>query len=251
LRQERAADTLEAIMISRLSITLAASIMAASLFAPAAPAQGRGARGSAGAPRARSSFGLNGREGLARPYQRRLLNDSGFFLPPYFYSDDAEFDNVPLEPGAIPVQLIAAQAVSPPPPPPTPAEPLVLEIRDGQWVRVPTGSEIQAVPQTAKPDSAKAASPNSGIIELPGATPPAAALPPAVIVFRDGHTEEVAKYMIEGVDLYTTADYWTSGSWTRKIPLAQVDIPASLKLNKERGSKFNLPSGPNEVVVRF
>ncbi len=63
--------------------------------------------------------------------------------------------------------------------------------------------------------------------------------------------EELGKYMIQGVVLLTTADYWSTGSWTRKIPLAELDIPASLKLNRERGSKFNLPSGPNEVVVRF
>jgi len=30
-----------------------------------------------------------------------------------------------------------------------------------------------------------------------------------------------------------------------------LDIPASLKLNNERGAKFSLPSGPNEIVVRF
>ena len=72
-----------------------------------------------------------------------------------------------------------------------------------------------------------------------------------MIVYRDGRTEELGKYMIEGDTLYTNADYWSTGSWSRKISLSQVDIPASLKLNQERGSKFNLPSRPNEVVVRF
>jgi hypothetical protein len=72
-----------------------------------------------------------------------------------------------------------------------------------------------------------------------------------VIVFRDGHEEEVAKYMIQGETLFTNADYWNTGSWTRKIPLSEVDIPASLKLNRDRGTKFNLPSGPNEVMIRF
>jgi len=57
--------------------------------------------------------------------------------------------------------------------------------------------------------------------------------------------------MIQGDVLFTNADYWSTGSWTRKISLTDVDIPASLKLNKERGTKFNLPSGPNEVVIRF
>jgi hypothetical protein len=50
--------------------------------------------------------------------------------------------------------------------------------------------------------------------------------------------------------LYTSANYWTSGSWTRKIEIANLDVPATLKLNQERGSKFSLPSGPQEVVIR-
>jgi hypothetical protein len=57
--------------------------------------------------------------------------------------------------------------------------------------------------------------------------------------------------MIQGDILYTNTDRWTTGSWTQKIPLADLDIPASLKLNKDRGTKFNLPSGPNEVMIRF
>ena len=63
--------------------------------------------------------------------------------------------------------------------------------------------------------------------------------------------EELGKYMIQGDSLYTNSDYWQSGSWTRRIPLKQLDIPASLKLNQSLGTKFNLPSGPSEVMVRF
>ena len=57
--------------------------------------------------------------------------------------------------------------------------------------------------------------------------------------------------MIQGDTLYTRSDYWTTGSWSESIPLSQLDLPASLKLNQERGTKFSLPSAPNEVVVRF
>ena len=57
--------------------------------------------------------------------------------------------------------------------------------------------------------------------------------------------------MIQGSDLYVTSSYSTTGSWIKKIPLADLNIPACLKINKDRGTKFNLPSGPNEVVVRF
>ena len=82
------------------------------------------------------------------------------------------------------------------------------------------------------------------------AAQPPPELPPAVLVFRDGRQEEVKSYTIIGETLYASANYWTSGSWTRKIEIADLDVPATLKLNQERGSKFNLPSGPQEVVIR-
>jgi hypothetical protein len=240
-------------MISRLTFALPAALLGAALLTPSAHAQGRGMRASGAVPRSRSSFRLGGRNGLARQSHRRFLNDPAFLFPPYFYPD-GDFEDGTDTPETRPVQVLVAQSAQPSPTPAltaNPVEPLLLEIHDGQWVRVPTGSEMQALPQSAKPDPAKASSLHPGIIELPEAAQPLSELPPAVIVFRDGHREEMGKYMIRGDELYTTADYWSTGSWTRKIPLAELDIPASLKLNKERGTKFNLPSGPNEVVVRF
>ena len=129
-----------------------------------------------------------------------------------------------------------------------------MENRNGQWVRIPTGSEMPVASQStpsAKPEPSSTPSSTSEFVELPPAAAPHPPLPPAVIVFRDGHTEEVPKYMIQGQDLYTSSDYYATGSWTRRIPLTELDIPASLRLNKERGTKFNLPSSPNEVMIRF
>lgn len=206
-------------------------------------------RAPVAAPRARSSFRVNGREGFDRLQQPRFLNDSAFLFP-YFYAGD-EFENAPIAPEAPPIQIVVPQNPQPPAPAASPVRPLLLENQNGQWVRVPTGSDTPAILQSTKPDSAKVSAANSGYVELPVAATPVPALPPAVIVFRDGHTEEVAKYMIQGETLFTNADYCSTGSWTRKIPLSSVDIPASMKLNKERGTKFNLPSGPNEVMIRF
>ena len=75
-------------------------------------------------------------------------------------------------------------------------------------------------------------------------------LPPAVLVFHDGRREEVSEYTIMSGTIYSKADYWTTGSWTRKIQIADLDVPATLRLNQERGVKFVLPASPNEVVVR-
>ena len=98
-----------------------------------------------------------------------------------------------------------------------------------------------------------------GSAQAPGARPNAAsgqqsAQPPAVVrktvlVFRDGHKEAVTKYVIKGNTLYASVDYWSTGSWMKEIPLSELNVPATLKLNQQRGVKFKLPSGPNEVVI--
>ena len=75
-------------------------------------------------------------------------------------------------------------------------------------------------------------------------------LPPAVLVFRDGRREEVSSYTIIGGVMYVNSEFWTSGSWTERIQLADLDVPTTVKLNQERGVKFVLPAAPNEVVTR-
>lgn len=190
-----------------------------------------------------------GRGGFVREAQRRLLNEYPYWFPYFYPGDDYDDDYAQLPPPeAAPVALAAAPVQMAAPPP---AAPLLLENQNGQWVRVPTGNELPVASQPVTTQSTVAVPASPGYVELPQAAAPAAPLPPAVIVYRDGHTEEVAKYMIQGTDLYTSSDYYSTGAWTRKIPLSQLDIPASLRLNKERGTKFNLPSSPNEVVIRF
>ncbi|HEV2173684.1 MAG TPA: hypothetical protein VGR71_08960, partial [Nitrospira sp.] len=79
---------------------------------------------------------------------------------------------------------------------------------------------------------------------------PAQELPPASLVYRDGHTEEVSSYSIIGTTLYTKSDYWTSGAWSRKIQIADLDVPATIQQNRDRGVKFDLPASPDEVILR-
>jgi len=65
--------------------------------------------------------------------------------------------------------------------------------------------------------------------------------PATVLVFRDQHKEEVRNYAIVGQTL------WSFGSpRTEKIPLADLDLPATTKANDERGLTFHLPA-PNEA----
>ncbi len=238
-------------MNSRLKVALPVIALGAVLFAPPAPAQGRGGmRASTAGFRTRSSFGISGRNGRGRSLDRRFLNDPGFLLAPYYYSDD-EGDYEPVAREFSPVREVVAPPALLPIAAPTPGEPLLMEIHDGQWVRVATGGEMQSNAGSIMPDSPQSRNSHPGIVDIPPAASPLPDLPPAVIVFHDGHREELQRYMIEGDALYIKADYWSADSSTKRIPLAELDIPASLKLNKERGTKFNLPSGPNEVVVRF
>ncbi len=71
-----------------------------------------------------------------------------------------------------------------------------------------------------------------------------------MLVYRDGHTEELRSYSIIGTTMYTKADYWSTGAWTRKIQIADLDLPTTIEKNHERGLAFQLPSGPDEVILR-
>ena len=81
----------------------------------------------------------------------------------------------------------------------------------------------------------------------PGSPPVTAAAPPAptapepkpaepiVLVFRNGHQQEVTNYAIMGDSLYVF-DHGRA-----KIALADLDIPATVKANNDRGVEFEVP----------
>jgi hypothetical protein len=115
-------------------------------------------------------------------------------------------------------------------------DPVLLELHGTKWVRVTNsgGSSDQAVVrEVAAPQQAQAKP-----------------LPPAVLVYRDGHSEEVSSYSIIGDAIYIKTNHWTTGSWTRTIQVADLNIPATLSENQKRGVDFELPSSPNEVMIR-
>ncbi len=137
------------------------------------------------------------------------------------------------------VELLRAPQAAP--------EPLLLEWHGDHWVRVTSHGQSAT---GAQPDYSERSNGRSAPSERNGASQPPREPPPAVLVFRDGHKEEVSSYTIIGGTMYTKADYWTSGSWTKEIQIADLDLPATLRLNQERGVKFALPAGPYEVVMR-
>ena len=129
-------------------------------------------------------------------------------------------------------------------------QPLVLERRGDQWVKITGYSESTAAAQTELPITPEAAGVLPGTTGRSESTEPVRKLPPAVLVFRDGHEEEVKSYTIIDGTLYARTNYWITGAWTKKIEISSLDVPATLKLNQERGLDFRLPSGPREVMIR-
>ena len=59
---------------------------------------------------------------------------------------------------------------------------------------------------------------------------------PTRLIFRDRHTEEVENYAIMGQSLWIL----TSGR-ARKIPLSDLDVAATKKVNADRGVEFRTP----------
>jgi hypothetical protein len=196
---------------------------------------------SACASPALAQRGIGGANHFVRAHRAGRSYARSVFWPGY-YSDYEE----PAAIEALQPQIIQfVQSAPPAAQPRSPAESLILELQGDHWVRITNGDQSQSVYRTAS--TPEPASPIAGRTET-GA--PALRLPPAVLVFRDGHQEEIAKYTIVGSTLVANADYWTTGAWTRKIQIADLDVPETLRLNQKRGAQFKLPSGPNEVIVR-
>ena len=71
---------------------------------------------------------------------------------------------------------------------------------------------------------------------LPRNTERTEAVPDTVLVFRDQDRLEVQNYAIVGQTLWNFAP-----QHTQKIPLSDLDVPATTKANDERGVDFRLP----------
>ncbi len=182
-------------------------------------------------------------------HAHRFFAGSGY--APYYYSD---YDSGPGMIEAPPPMIVQTAQPASPAPVPNPPESLVLELNGDHWVRLTNYGQSQTGGPFSQSESEHASGRSSAVPPATSrqtlAAEPVSPLPPAVLVFRDAHQEEIGKYTIIGRTIYTSADYWSSGSWTRKVQIAELDVPATLKLNQERGAKFSLPSGPNEVMIR-
>jgi hypothetical protein len=170
------------------------------------------------------------------PYNYPFLDDYGYGLG---YGYDSDQAGPPPQAGVVP------PAPAPTAGTPAPAvEPLLIEWHGDHFERMTLSQKSSSEEGTGPDYSAKSERLSKDAAQT------AHALPPAVVVFRDGRKEELSAYSIISGTIYSNADYWNSGSWTKKIQIADLDVPATIKLNHDRGVDFVLPAGPNEVVLR-
>jgi hypothetical protein len=150
------------------------------------------------------------------------------------------------------------------------SEPLLIELQGDRYVRISSAAidgEARPLPGPqsnfrvgngqpskaggghSKPLAQNAAA-GSGPMIAAGPAAAARVLPAAILIFRDGHSEEVHDYTIADGFLYARGDFYTDGYWNKKIDLAALDLAATMQTNSARNVKFVIPSSPNEVITR-
>lgn len=183
---------------------------------------------------------------MTNPHPRHV------FVPPLFtypFYSDAFYDAGYPTGQQSPIILVQAPAQAQPetasPAPVTrPTDPLVIELQGGRYVRVSGEDAAGSEMIDQQPASRALARPAIATNQ------PSHELAPVVLVFRDSHREEITDYTIADSAIYARADYFTAGSWNKKIELTTLDLPQTLALNRSRGVAFRLPSAPNEVITR-
>jgi hypothetical protein len=219
--------------------TLVIALFGAAVGLPLSQAQLRGPTITIPGPPTGVRFGQVGVGHF--PGSRLLL---GF---PYGYAD---YPAIPAsEPSVIVVQMPSPAEPAPAEPRP---EPLLIEWRGDRYVRL-GGRSANGTPGpgTAVPlDYREPEAVKSTTGRAANAEPAPPELTPVVLVYRDGHREQIREYSIANGTIYARGDYWNDGYWTKKIQLVALDLPATAKASQEVGSKFVLPTSPNEVILQ-
>jgi len=175
--------------------------------------------------------------------------DRGFFLgDPFWYSDYPSGSLAYAAPSPT-VIVVPSPSAAPEAKPEPKGEPLLIEWQGDHYARFGGTARSASV---GSPDYAELAAGPAPRVRAADSTAPVkpAALPPAILVYRDGHREEVSDYAIVGGVMYARGDYYRDGYWTKTVQLSALDVPATMSANQQSSVKFVLPAGPNEVVTR-
>jgi hypothetical protein len=232
-------------MATRLTLVLAAALALVPASVPAGLAQMRGAA------RPAPGYG-SARHGASSFNHRRGGVPFGYFLGdnPYFY-DDYPYEQP--APESAPQFVMMQQAIAADTPPQPKAAPLLIELEGDRYVRYGGSARRPDTGETppAPVREPRASSDPTGSSARQTEAVSSAALAPTVLVYRDGHQEQIPDYAIVGRILYAhSVNNAQPGYGIRSIEVSALDIPATVAANRENGVNFVLPAGPNEVVTR-
>jgi hypothetical protein len=244
-------------MFRQLSIALLATLVSV----PLSTAQMRGAFGRpVSGTHAGFARGVTGR--IDRRHGRRSFTGSGLVGSPFLYSDydgsepyllagNAEGDVEDARPQVVLLQPSSTDNSSRR----TKPGPLLIEWQGDRYVRFGGEAATDRPGTSTPPDYAERTIAKGLAKPALSATrkepAPAAELPPAVLVYRDGRREEIGDYTIADGAIFVHATDWQNGYWTKHIPLSALDQQATVRANQQRGVKFLLPSAPNVVIASF
>jgi hypothetical protein len=163
-----------------------------------------------------------------------------------FFSDGLYSDAVYAPAYGVPPAIIVMQApaaAADPERTAPPAQPLLIELQGNRYVRI-SGDETSGTQMIDQDSTAR------GVISASAAKPtPAPEQISTLLVFRDGHHEEVSDYTIVGGILYSAGDYYAGGMGNKTIQLSALNLTETVASNRSRGVAFRLPRAANEVIV--
>jgi hypothetical protein len=185
-------------------------------------------------PRGSSSF-----------YNHRRSDLGAYFWgDPFFWYGDDTTPQPPPEPGS-PVLILRPESS-----PQAKLSPLLIELEDGRYVRHGATAQSEQSSVSHEPRTRSAPKPDYAARHYSG-NEESGELTPTMLIFRDAHREQVSDYAIVGRVLYAHSDLdGEPGYGLKNIQISELDIPATIRANRENGVSFMLPSGPNEVVTR-
>lgn len=133
------------------------------------------------------------------------------------------------------------QVASAPELPAAPMQPLMIELQGDRYVQV-SGDQSAQAQMIDSPAPAERMTRSNNALSSDS-------ISPAILIFRDGHREEVTGYTIADGRLYVTSNYLTTGFWIQYIELSALNMPETIAANSSRPHPFRIPASSNEVIV--
>lgn len=164
---------------------------------------------------------------LINPGEASCLLNPSYSGSPYcrqYYSGTPSLGFEPVYPAWFPT--VGDETDEAPPPVVAPEEDPQLAAQVGNLT-----AEVEMMRQDQESLATRAAAPPEPP-PIPEEKPPT-----TVLVYRDGHQTQIQNYAILGGTLWVFAD-----QGTRRVPLAELDVAASQRVNEDRGVDFVAPT---------